>query len=119
VYAPPLPLFALLQGLINAFANAPVSSNPFIHSLNHFGFATDMQAFDQLRHLEAFLSEERQSGKKMSELYEIVQYAGNILPRLYAHPLSPLLPSPLLRPCLLSSSSSHLSPSLSRRCSCE
>lgn len=42
-----------------------------------------MQAFDQLRHLEAFLSEERQSGKKMSELYEIVQYAGNILPRLY------------------------------------
>jgi vacuolar protein sorting-associated protein 35 len=41
-----------------------------------------MQAFDQLRHLEAFLSEERQSGKKMSELYEIVQYAGNILPRL-------------------------------------
>eukprot|EP00005_Dracoamoeba_jomungandri_P001243 CAMPEP_0174251206 /NCGR_PEP_ID=MMETSP0439-20130205/1106_1 /TAXON_ID=0 /ORGANISM="Stereomyxa ramosa, Strain Chinc5" /LENGTH=795 /DNA_ID=CAMNT_0015331467 /DNA_START=31 /DNA_END=2418 /DNA_ORIENTATION=- len=42
-----------------------------------------MEAFDQLRHLEAFLSEERQRGKKMSELYEVVQYAGNILPRLY------------------------------------
>lgn len=42
-----------------------------------------MQAFDQLRHLESFLSEEKQRGKKMSELYEVVQYAGNILPRLY------------------------------------
>ena len=43
----------------------------------------DMCAFDQLRHLESFLSEERQRGKKMSELYEVVQYAGNILPRMY------------------------------------
>jgi len=42
-----------------------------------------MCAFDQLRHLESFLSEERQRGKKMSELYEVVQYAGNILPRMY------------------------------------
>lgn len=119
--SPPL---TLPQGLFSAFANAPVSStHSFIH---HFGFATDMQAFDQLRHLEAFLSEERQSGKKLSELYEIVQYAGNILPRLYAHSLSPspllfsghacslLLLLPLLIPLLL-----HIFQlSLSRRCSC-
>ena len=39
--------------------------------------------FDQLRHLEAFLVEEHKRGKKLSDLYELVQYAGNILPRLY------------------------------------
>ncbi len=39
--------------------------------------------FDQLRHLEAHLYEERSRGKKMGELYELVQYAGNIVPRLY------------------------------------
>lgn len=38
--------------------------------------------FDHLRHLEIYLFEEKH-GKKMSELYELVQYAGNILPRLY------------------------------------
>lgn len=38
--------------------------------------------FDHLRHLELYLFEEKH-GKKMSELYELVQYAGNILPRLY------------------------------------
>src|SRR4051812_39357992 len=42
-----------------------------------------MHVFDQLRHLESYLSEERQRGKRMGELYELVQYAGNILPRLY------------------------------------
>jgi len=38
--------------------------------------------FDHLRHLESYLYEEKH-GKKMAELYEWVQYAGNILPRLY------------------------------------
>eukprot|EP01111_Echinosteliopsis_oligospora_P010949 TRINITY_DN3495_c0_g1_i3.p1 TRINITY_DN3495_c0_g1~~TRINITY_DN3495_c0_g1_i3.p1 ORF type:complete len:808 (-),score=241.77 TRINITY_DN3495_c0_g1_i3:207-2630(-) len=41
-----------------------------------------MTVFDHLRHLEIYLYEEKH-GKKMSELYELVQYAGNILPRLY------------------------------------
>ncbi len=45
-----------------------------------------MRAFDQLRHLESFLSEERQRGKKLSELYEVVQYVGNILTRMYVLP---------------------------------
>jgi len=43
-----------------------------------------MQTFDELRYLEAHLYDERDKhGKKMSELYELVQYAGNIVPRLY------------------------------------
>ena len=41
-----------------------------------------MKCFDELRHLEAYLKEEKH-GKSMQELYELVQYAGNILPRLY------------------------------------
>ncbi|PRP80240.1 vacuolar protein sorting protein [Planoprotostelium fungivorum] len=41
-----------------------------------------IEAFDQLRNLESYLLEEKH-GKKMAELYELVQYAGNILPRLY------------------------------------
>ncbi len=114
---PPSPLRA--AGSLQCICQCAGFFEPFIY---HFGFATDMQAFDQLRHLEAFLSEERQSGKKMSELYEIVQYAGNILPRLYAHPLSPS--SPLLfsgHACslLLLLPLLHIFLPLSRRCSCE
>lgn len=46
-------------------------------------YALYIFAFDQLRHLESYLYEEKQKGEKMSKLYELVQYAGNILPRLY------------------------------------
>eukprot|EP01116_Phalansterium_solitarium_P025591 TRINITY_DN9862_c0_g2_i1.p1 TRINITY_DN9862_c0_g2~~TRINITY_DN9862_c0_g2_i1.p1 ORF type:complete len:802 (-),score=347.22 TRINITY_DN9862_c0_g2_i1:1227-3578(-) len=45
-------------------------------------YALYIEAFDQLRHLESYLLEEKH-GKRMAELYELVQYAGNILPRLY------------------------------------
>jgi vacuolar protein sorting-associated protein 35 len=42
-----------------------------------------MYCFDQLKYLEAFLIDEIERGEtKMSKLYELVQYAGNILPRL-------------------------------------
>ena len=41
-----------------------------------------MATFDQLRHLEQYLSDGKH-GRRMTELYELVQYAGNILPRLY------------------------------------
>jgi vacuolar protein sorting-associated protein 35 len=52
-----------------------------------------MAVFDHLRHLESYLFEEKH-GKKMAELYELVQYAGNIVPRLYVpHSLS-LFPLP-------------------------
>lgn len=41
-----------------------------------------METFDQLRYLDNYLQDEKH-GKRMAELYELVQYAGNILPRLY------------------------------------
>jgi len=33
--------------------------------------------------MEAFFNEMRESGKRMADLYELVQHAGNILPRMY------------------------------------
>lgn len=46
-------------------------------------FYTDMAITDELRHLEAYLLEEFEKGRKVPDLYELVQYAGNIVPRLY------------------------------------
>ncbi|GER26249.1 vacuolar protein sorting-associated protein [Striga asiatica] len=43
----------------------------------------DMRAFDELRKFEIFFKEETGRGCSIVELYELVQYAGNILPRLY------------------------------------
>ncbi|XP_045469525.1 vacuolar protein sorting-associated protein 35 isoform X2 [Harmonia axyridis] len=42
-----------------------------------------MAVTDELRHLEVYLLEEFQKGRKVTDLYELVQYAGNIVPRLY------------------------------------
>lgn len=42
-----------------------------------------MAITDELRHLELYLLEEFQKGRKVTDLYELVQYAGNIVPRLY------------------------------------
>ncbi|CAI9110971.1 OLC1v1011090C1 [Oldenlandia corymbosa var. corymbosa] len=42
-----------------------------------------MRAFDELRKLEMFFREETKRGCSVVELYELVQHAGNILPRLY------------------------------------
>ena len=42
-----------------------------------------MLAFDQLVNLEAFFADETKGkGKPCGELYELVQHAGNVLPRL-------------------------------------
>ncbi|KAF2562667.1 hypothetical protein F2Q70_00016176 [Brassica cretica] len=43
----------------------------------------DMRAFDQLRQLEIFLRDESRHGLPVVDLYELVQHAGNILPRMY------------------------------------
>jgi hypothetical protein len=43
---------------------------------------TDLLVAEQLRYLELYLDEGKH-GRSLSELYELVQYAGNILPRLY------------------------------------
>lgn len=42
-----------------------------------------MAITDELRHLELYLLDEFQKGRKVTDLYELVQYAGNIVPRLY------------------------------------
>ncbi|GAA5869535.1 hypothetical protein JCM8547_001517 [Rhodosporidiobolus lusitaniae] len=43
-----------------------------------------MAVFDALRHLSSFLYDAHMSGKHhLADLYELVQYAGNIVPRLY------------------------------------
>lgn len=38
---------------------------------------------NELQHLEAHLTEDYEKGKKVADLYELVQYAGNVIPRLY------------------------------------
>lgn len=62
------------------------SFSPSIQQIlrNHFlNFKRkDMAISDQLRHLELHLVDEFQKGRKVSDLYELVQYAGNIVPRL-------------------------------------
>ncbi|KAH6759261.1 VPS35-like protein B [Perilla frutescens var. frutescens] len=42
-----------------------------------------MRAFDELRRLEMFFKDEDRHGCPVVDLYELVQHAGNILPRLY------------------------------------
>ncbi|XP_052487037.1 vacuolar protein sorting-associated protein 35B isoform X2 [Gossypium raimondii] len=42
-----------------------------------------MRAFDELRILEMFFKDESKHGVSVVDLYELVQHAGNILPRLY------------------------------------
>ncbi|XVF35937.1 hypothetical protein REPUB_Repub19eG0014900 [Reevesia pubescens] len=42
-----------------------------------------MRAFDELRKLEMFFKDDSKHGVSVVDLYELVQHAGNILPRLY------------------------------------
>lgn len=49
-----------------------------------------MAVFDALRHLSSFLYDAHMSGKHhLADLYELVQYAGNIVPRLCAFSFFP------------------------------
>lgn len=45
--------------------------------------ATDMAISDELHYLEVYLTDEFAKGRKVADLYELVQYAGNIIPRLW------------------------------------
>src|SRR5579859_5481840 len=48
------------------------------------GLIVDMSVFDSLRFLSTYIKEAHLSGKQhCADLYEIVQYAGNIVPRMY------------------------------------
>ncbi|KAF9686698.1 hypothetical protein SADUNF_Sadunf02G0016300 [Salix dunnii] len=42
-----------------------------------------MRSFDELRKLEMFFKDESKHGVSIVDLYELVQHAGNIIPRLY------------------------------------
>ncbi|KAG8195012.1 hypothetical protein JTE90_008184 [Oedothorax gibbosus] len=58
-------------------------SNKQTFHLEILNCETDMAVSDELRHLELYLLEEFQKGRRVADLYELVQYAGNIIPRLY------------------------------------
>jgi len=59
-----------------------------------------MFIFDQLRVLESFFMDVHKKGiKKMNELYELVQHAGNIIPRLSVGSLLAYLVETLLVIC--------------------
>ncbi|KAK9740029.1 hypothetical protein RND81_03G005700 [Saponaria officinalis] len=49
----------------------------------HKYFELYMRAFDELRKLELFFKDETRHGVSVVDLYELVQHAGNVLPRLY------------------------------------
>ncbi|CAJ1383137.1 unnamed protein product [Effrenium voratum] len=46
-------------------------------------FELYMQVFSEMQHLSGFFADKNRHKKKMIDLYESVQHAGNILPRLY------------------------------------
>ncbi|CAE7389073.1 VPS35B, partial [Symbiodinium natans] len=46
-------------------------------------FELYMQVFNEMQHLSGFFGDKSRHKKKMIDLYESVQHAGNILPRLY------------------------------------
>lgn len=43
----------------------------------------DIDVTDELKHFEMYLLDEFQKGRKVSDLYELVQYAAHIIPRMY------------------------------------
>lgn len=47
---------------------------------------SDMAISDELHYLEVYLTDEFAKGRKVADLYELVQYAGNIIPRLWVSP---------------------------------
>jgi vacuolar protein sorting-associated protein 35 len=48
-----------------------------------FYYELYMLNFQELQHLSLFFGDKSRHGRKLAELYESVQHAGNILPRLY------------------------------------
>lgn len=57
------------------------ASETAVYSLIIF-IVPDITITDELRYLELYLHEEFQKGRQVNDLYELVQYAGNIVPRL-------------------------------------
>ena len=60
--------------LCTSFDNVPhVNVTPF----------ADIDVTDELKHFEMYLLDEFQKGRKVADLYELVQYAAHIIPRMY------------------------------------
>lgn len=69
---------ALAQDVLRIMYVCPT---PFTYYANT---DVDMAVFDALRHVSNYLLDAHTSGKHhLADLYELVQYAGNIVPRLY------------------------------------
>jgi hypothetical protein len=51
--------------------------------LNLYYIFTVMKVTNELCYLDLYLVEEFERGRKVDDLYQIIQYAGNIVPRLY------------------------------------
>jgi vacuolar protein sorting-associated protein 35 len=62
-----------------------LETNIFIKSIPELNVLfKDMAIFDELRYLTTFLRDTHNSGKNsLSDMYELVQYATSIIPRLY------------------------------------
>jgi hypothetical protein len=69
----------LAQELLRALY---VDSTGFYNLSKTKSHISDMATTDELRYLEQYLLDEFQKGRKVTDLYELVQYAGNIVPRL-------------------------------------
>lgn len=48
-------------------------------------YFTVMKVTNELCYLDLYLVEEFERGRKVDDLYQIIQYAGNIVPRLYVY----------------------------------
>lgn len=71
----------LMDALKNASAMLAELRTSLLSPKNYYELY--MAITDELRHLELYLVDEFQKGRKVPDLYELVQYAGNIVPRLY------------------------------------
>jgi vacuolar protein sorting-associated protein 35 len=71
--------------MLNKLSNiARINNTEVLLSLspkNYYDLYIDVT--DELRHLETFMIDEFQKGLKCDDLYELVQYAASIIPRLY------------------------------------
>jgi vacuolar protein sorting-associated protein 35 len=68
----------------NSVRPHPLRSESVTLGLTPPALHSDMAVFDALRHLSSYLYDAHTTGKHhLADLYELVQYAGNIVPRLY------------------------------------
>lgn len=72
---------SMMDALKHASAMISELRTPVLSPRNYFDIF--MRVTDQLRFLESYIYDEHTRARPIEELYELVQHAGNILPRLY------------------------------------